>query len=234
MWRLISGLVGSLIVADDNLSEAQRLHQFNFCPAQYMHSSWLRESQPWLTKITGWRTNALVNQWCLENWTLSPAAEHHFHHPYSSLVLLPCKELNKLLLTVGGVMYSQAMRQVVLKEPKQCLNNVFGLEEVKFLTQQGPMLIAQWPNDWQRSLPNSFDEQSLAEEALFIGYLWFKSLLSSLPSSLLKRCQFKLDIKFAMAEENADWLNTENHDLAYRLIKKIAKQVIPQCFHLLK
>ena len=234
MQQLIFGLVGLMIVADENKSNAQRLHQFNFCPAQYMHCSSLLESEPWLINLFDWRNNALVNQWCLENWSLSVVAENHFHQPYTSLVFLPCIELNKLLLTLGGVMYSQAMRQVVLKQPRKCLNNVFGIEEVKFLTQQGPMLIAQWPDGWQVPLPEILEERSLTADATFMGYQWFKVLLSTLPSSLLLRFQLKLDIELINREGNADWLSKEHHDLAYRLIKKIAKQVIPQCFHLLK
>ena len=213
---------------------SQIQHQFNYCPCSYIDESWVVEKQPWLLKLQGWRNQAAINQWCIEDWALSPITDHAFNHPYNSLALLPVEATNRLLLMIGGIMHCQAMRQVVLKQPKQCLNQVFGVDETRFLIQQGPMMISNWPSGWQKPLPTSLDEKSFEKTARELGYLWVTFLLAKSPSELVQRWQFKLDRQLTLTDRNADWLDDAHRDLAYRLIKKIAKQVIPQWFHLLK
>lgn len=79
----------------------------------------------------------MFNQWCINEWALSPVPEMAFNRPCHSLALLPTDALNQLVLMVGGALHCVAMRSVVLKHPKQVLNNVFGLEGARFLIQNG-------------------------------------------------------------------------------------------------
>ena len=213
---------------------AQLQHQFNYCPCSYLDESWLKETQPWISRLQDWRKQALVNQWCIEHWQLSPISEHIFDQRYHSLALLPVEAMNKLLLMIGGAMYSESMRRVVLKQPKQSLIHVFGVEETRFFIQQGPMLISRWPAGWQKSLPATIDEVNLEKAARELGYSWVHFLLLNSPPELLQRWRLKLDRQFTQTDLSADWFDDTHQDLAYRLIKKIAKQVIPQWFHLLK
>ncbi|APP06939.1 MULTISPECIES: SctK family type III secretion system sorting platform protein VscK [Vibrio] len=221
-----------MVNSDTPVSQIQ--HQFNYCPCSYIDESWVSEKQPWLLRLQGWREQATINQWCIEEWQLSSITDHVFNHPFNSLALLPAEATNRLLLMIGGAMYCESMRQVVLKQPKQCLNHVFGVDETRFLIQQGPMMISNWPSGWQKSLPPTLDEASFEKTARELGYLWIRFLLAKSPSELVQRWQFKLERSLTQTTLNADWLDETHRDLAYRLIKKIAKQVIPQWFHLLK
>lgn len=221
-----------MVNSDTPVSQIQ--HQFNYCPCSYIDESWVSEKQPWLLRLQGWREQATINQWCIEEWQLSSITDHVFNHPFNSLALLPAEATNRLLLMIGGAMYCASMRQVVLKQPKQCLNHVFGVDETRFLIQQGPMMISNWPSGWQKSLPPTLDEASFEKTARELGYLWIRFLLAKSPSELVQRWQFKLERSLTQTTLNADWLDETHRDLAYRLIKKIAKQVIPQWFHLLK
>ena len=96
------------------------------------------------------------------------------------------------------------------------------------------MMISNWPSGWQKPLPTDLDAKSFEKTARELGYLWVKFLLAKSPSELVQRWQFKLDRQLTLTDHSADWLDDTHRDLAYRLIKKIAKQVIPQWFHLLK
>jgi len=221
-------------VVDSDAMVSKAEHQFNYRPCSYIDESWITENQPWLLNLQGWREQAAINQWCIENWALSPITDHVFNHPYSSLVLLPVEATNRLLLMIGGIMHCHAMRQVVLKQPKQCLNQIFGVDETRFFIQQGPMMISNWPTGWQKALPESFDEKSFENTARELGYLWVRFLLEKSPSELVQRWQFKVNRQLTLTDLRTDWLDDAHRDLAYRLIKKIAKQVIPQWFHLLK
>lgn len=49
---------------------AQVLHQFNYCPCQYLEQNWIVPKQPWLLNLDGWRDNPNFNLWCLEEWRL--------------------------------------------------------------------------------------------------------------------------------------------------------------------
>ncbi|MGI3066657.1 SctK family type III secretion system sorting platform protein VscK [Vibrio diabolicus] len=213
---------------------AQVQHQFNYAPCQYIHKSWIEQKQPWLLNIEGWRDNPMFNQWCINEWALSPVPETAFNKPCHSLALLPADALNQLVLMVGGALHCVAMRGVVLKHPKQVLNNVFGLEGTRFLIQNGPMLLSSWPQGWQHPLPESLDERSVEAKMQALGYAWIRFVLVNSPEDIVLRWQFKLEQQLSESTEMASWLAKDQRDLAYRLTKKIAKQVIPQWFHLLK
>ena len=176
----------------------------------------------------------MFNQWCINEWALSPVPETAFNKPCHSLALLPADALNQLVLMVGGALHCVAMRGVVLKHPKQVLNNVFGLEGTRFLIQNGPMLLSSWPQGWQHPLPESLDERSVEAKMQALGYSWIRFVLVNSPEDIVLRWQFKLEQQLSESTEMASWLAKDQRDLAYRLTKKIAKQVIPQWFHLLK
>ncbi|EGQ9054253.1 SctK family type III secretion system sorting platform protein VscK [Vibrio parahaemolyticus] len=234
MSRRSRGAAGAQSVVKPETPIAQVLHQFNYCPCQYLEQNWIVPKQPWLLNLDGWRDNPNFNLWCLEEWALAPVPETAFNKPHHSLALLPPDALSTLMLTIGGALHSFAMRQVVLKKPKQCLNNVFGLDIARFLIQQGPMLLSQWPKGWQKALPDMMKEDEVERHMLKQGYAWMKFILASSSHDILLRWQFKLDQSLSQVKENTSWLVEEQRDLAYRLTKKIAKQVIPQWFHLLK
>ncbi|MDW2329237.1 SctK family type III secretion system sorting platform protein, partial [Vibrio sp. 1401] len=42
---------------------AQVLHQFNYCPCQYLEQNWIVPKQPWLLNLDGWRDNPNFNLW---------------------------------------------------------------------------------------------------------------------------------------------------------------------------
>ncbi|WP_050923423.1 SctK family type III secretion system sorting platform protein VscK, partial [Vibrio harveyi] len=190
-----------MVNSDTPVSQIQ--HQFNYCPCSYIDESWVSEKQPWLLRLQGWREQATINQWCIEEWQLSSITDHVFNHPFNSLALLPAEATNRLLLMIGGAMYCESMRQVVLKQPKQCLNHVFGVDETRFLIQQGPMMISNWPSGWQKSLPPTLDEASFEKTARELGYLWIRFLLAKSPSELVQRWQFKLERSLTQTTLNA-------------------------------
>ncbi|CDU10641.1 Yop proteins translocation protein L (modular protein) [Vibrio diabolicus] len=202
---------------------AQVQHQFNYAPCQYIHKSWIEQKQPWLLNIEGWRDNPMFNQWCINEWALSPVPETAFNKPCHSLALLPADALNQLVLMVGGALHCVAMRGVVLKHPKQVLNNVFGLEGARFLIQNGPMLLSSWPQGWQHPLPESLDERSVEAKMQALGYSWIRFVLVNSPEDIVLRWQFKLEQQLSESTEMASWLAKDQRDLAYRLNKKNRK-----------
>jgi type III secretion protein K len=212
----------------------QVIHQFSYGPCQYMDVSWLAEKQPWIANLEGWRLRPALNDWVINEWDLIPVSEATLSYSAHSLVLIPPEPLKKLIMMTGGVLYCQAMRQVVLKEPKQHLNAVFGVEGVKFCIQQGPMLLSEWPLDWQHSLPDDFTPEHLRNQAFELGLTWFRFVLKHVSKSAHQRWRFKLKPTDFYGSPQVVWLEESQRDLAYRLTKKIAKQVIPQWFHLLK
>ncbi len=202
---------------------AQVQHQFNYAPCQYIHKSWIEQKQPWLLNIEGWRDNPMFNQWCINEWALSPVPETAFNKPCHSLALLPADALNQLVLMVGGALHCVAMRGVVLKHPKQVLNNVFGLEGARFLIQNGPMLLSSWPQGWQHPLPEPLDERSVEAKMQALGYSWIRFVLVNSPEDIVLRLQFKLEQQLSESTEMASWLAKDQRDLAYRLTKKNRK-----------
>jgi len=102
------------------------------------------------------------------------------------------------------------------------------------LIQNGPMLLSSWPQGWQHPLPESLDERSVEAKMQALGYSWIRFVLVNSPEDIVLRWQFKLEQQLSESTEMASWLAKDQRDLAYRLTKKIAKQVIPQWFHLLK
>ncbi|MDC5840580.1 SctK family type III secretion system sorting platform protein VscK [Vibrio europaeus] len=221
-------------MANPETSLSQVVHQFNYCPCQYMDSSWLTDKQPWIENLDGWRHRPVLNNWVLKEWALTPISESTFNIPTNSVALLPPEPLRKLLVMVGGVLHCISMRQVILKEPKQHLHTAFGSEGMQFCIQQGPMLLSDWPEGWQHKLPSQFDSVSLQERALQLGFIWFGFILKNSPGNFQQRWRFKIKQSDFVFSSNAAWLEESQRDLAYRLTKKIAKQVIPQWFHLLK
>ncbi|WP_038172605.1 MULTISPECIES: SctK family type III secretion system sorting platform protein VscK [Vibrio] len=213
---------------------SQAVYNFNYCPCQYIDITWLTQPLPWLENLGGWRKRPALNQWCLREWGVTPVSETAFNVPSFSLALLPLEPLNDLIIMVGGVLHCQAMRHIVLKEPKQHLNSVFGMTGARYCIQQGPMLLSNWPLGWQKSLPSQFDCVGLKTRARELGLVWFNFLLRDAPESLHQRWRFKLKSSESVSQSSSPWLDVNQHDLAYQLTKKIAKQVIPQCFHLLK
>ena len=72
----------------------------------------------------------------------------------------------KIVLMVGGALHCLAMRGVVLKHPKQVLNNVFGLEGARFLIQNGPMLF------------DRVDEREAIGGQLYVPTTWLNQFFS--------------------------------------------------------
>ncbi len=147
--------------------------------------------------------------------------------PLGGLALFPQSELVLLLRRLGAVLHGEAIRRCLLALTLRQIIALLGKEGHRTLLSQLDLLIGPWPAGWQQPLPAQLEEGLLEEAGLQFwlaaageGYAdWARRLALRLPP----------------APPGPSWpLAADQLPLAQALCLKIAKQVTPQCCHLLK
>ncbi|WP_394390331.1 SctK family type III secretion system sorting platform protein [Shewanella woodyi] len=208
------------------------LHEYLFRPLSYIDESWLahlsygRE----LSRLPDWRNNPKLNEWVLEVSGMNPLVIAEYSHPVRCIALLPTKDLRLLLHYIGVSLHRQSCKQVILKLPRQRLLERMGESSYQFCMNQTQFLLSSWPNEWAKTLPYSIPDDYF--EAC--GVTFVASLLEPSQLEMIKGLRFKLPHAFDLFFDQANDVKIEDRVLAYQLIKKISKRVIPQCVHLLK
>lgn len=215
-----------------NLSYEDSLHQYLYRPLSYIHISWLEHipHADHLLQLDGWRQSPRLNQWVISALSLDMAKEADFSHPARSIGLLPATELKLLFHYIGAVLHSQACKAVVLRRPRQHLLENMGEETYQFCISQTQLLLSRWPQQWIKPLPERIpDDYFEACGIRFVTSIFEHGQLDS-----IKALQLKLPHRLKQYFIITDEVTMENKVIAYQLIKKITKRVIPQCFHLLR
>lgn len=201
-------------------------YQLRFCPASYLDEghfpkTWcgLREALP------AWRTLPALNGALLNELALG--IEYDLPVPLGGLALFPQAELILLLRRLGAVLHGEAIRHCLQAPMLRHLISLLGEEGHRTLLSQLDLLIGLWPAGWQRSLPAQPDGAYLEQAGL---QFWLAAVGEADPGWARR-----LALRLPLASAVAPWkLATEQLPLARVLCLKIAKQVTPQCCHLLK
>lgn len=214
------------------LSYEQSLHQYLYQPLSYIDTSWLKQLPHGqiLFKLDGWRYSAILNQWLISELSLDDAKENDFSHPARSIALLPTAELKILLHYLGAMLHSQACKEVVLRQPRQKLLASMGEEAYQFCLTQTQLLLSQWPAQWIKPLPEVISPDYFQ----ISGIQFFISIFELSQREVMTAMQLKFPHEFKASFSVTEEMAVEHKVIAYQLIKKISKRVIPQCFHLLR
>ncbi|MGR6745982.1 SctK family type III secretion system sorting platform protein, partial [Aeromonas veronii] len=104
---------------------------------------------------------------------------------------------------------------------------LLGEEGHRAVLSQLDLLIGPWPAGWQQPLPAQLDEGLLEEAGL---QFWLAAAGEGHPDWARR-----LTLRLPPAPPGPSWpLAADQRPLARALCLKIAKQVTPQCCHLLK
>ncbi|QDO86331.1 hypothetical protein FM037_27540 [Shewanella psychropiezotolerans] len=208
------------------------LHRYLFRPLSYIDESWLEHipHAGHISRLPDWRNNPRLNEWILGAVGLDPLLVAEFSHPVRFIALLPTEELRLLLHYIGISLHRQSCKQVVLKLPRKQLLERMSVPGYQFCMNQTQFLLSNWPDEWAKALPVSMSVNHF--EAC--GITFITSLLDSSQLDSIKGLKLKLPYELNPFFTSADDVKIADRVLAYQLIKKISKRVIPQCFHLLK
>ncbi|WP_237158155.1 SctK family type III secretion system sorting platform protein [Shewanella psychrophila] len=215
-----------------NLDYEACLHRYQFRPLSYIDESWLEHipHAGHISRLPDWRNNSRLNQWFLGAAGLKPLLVAEFSHPVRFIALLPTEELRLLLHYIGISLHRQACKQVVLKLPRQQLLESMSTSGYQFCMNQTQFLLSNWPDEWDKALPESIPVNYFEAS----GITFVTSLLDSSQLDLIKGLKLKLPYELNPFFTSAGDVKIADRVLAYQLIKKISKRVIPLCCHLLK
>ncbi|MBB1269008.1 SctK family type III secretion system sorting platform protein [Shewanella sp. SR44-3] len=219
-------------LSDVALSYEQSLHQYLYQPLSYIDSSWLKAIPLGdnVLKLDGWRYNSNLNQWLISCLSLGDVSESDFSNPARSIALLPTAELKLVLHYLGATLHSQACKAVVLRQPRQVLLANMGEEAYQFCLTQTQLLLSHWPTPWVKPLP----EVITSHYFQICGLQFVMSMFEPAQREAMTAWQLKLPYEFKEAFSVTEEMPVEQRVIAYQLIKKISKRVIPKCFHLLR
>ncbi|MGL5089589.1 MAG: Yop proteins translocation protein K [Aeromonas sobria] len=201
-------------------------YQLRFCPASYLHEAHLPPSWARVPEILPeWRTLPASNGALLEALTLGTGYE--MPAMLGGVALFPQGELVQLLRRLGAVLHGEAIRHCLLAPALRQVITLLGEEGHRAVLSQLDLLIGPWPAGWQQPLPAQLEEASLEEAGL---QFWLAAAGEGEPDWARR-----LALRLAPAPLGPSWrLTTDQLPLARALCLKIAKQVTPQCCHLLK
>ncbi|NRD71729.1 SctK family type III secretion system sorting platform protein [Shewanella sp. VB17] len=218
--------------ASIQLSYEDSLHQYLYQPLSYIDISWFAHipHADNVLHIDGWRQNPRLNLWLVNTLGLDVVKEADFSHPARSIGLLPATELMLLFHYIGATLHSQACKGVIFRVSRQALLLSMGEETYHFCMNQTQLLLSSWPQKWVKSLPEIIPDNYF----IACGIRFTTSIFETSQLDFIQALQLKLPYDFKQYFVTTDEVSTESNVIAYQLIKKISKRVIPQCFHLLR
>lgn len=201
-------------------------YQLRFCPASYLDAGHFPEPWCWLQQaLPEWRTLPALNGALLDELALG--VDYEPPSLLGGLALFPQSELSLLLRRLGAVLHGEAIRHCLQAASLRHLIGLLGEEGHRTLLSRLDLLIGPWPAGWQRPLPAQPDGAYLEQTGL---QFWLAAVGEADPGWARR-----LVLRLAPAQAVAPWqLATPLLPLARALCLKIAKQVTPQCCHLLK
>ncbi|CAJ1878056.1 Yop proteins translocation protein K [Aeromonas jandaei] len=201
-------------------------YQLRFCPASYLHEEHFPVSWRWLqASVPEWRTLPACNQALLDELAL--AIDYELPAQLGGLALFPAEALALVLRQIGAVLHGEAIRHCLQAPVLRQIIAVLGEEGHRSLLARLDLLIGPWPAGWQQPLPATLDSASL--EAAGLGF-WLAAAGAAHPAWVRR-----LALRLPVSPQRPGWsLADAELPLARALCLKIAKQVTPQCCHLLK
>lgn len=201
-------------------------YQLRFCPASYLHEDHMPHPWRWLLRpLSDWRTHPAINGALLDELALGIGYE--MPALLGGVALFPQVELTSVLRRLGAVLHGEAIRHSVLAPVLRQIIALLGEEGHRAVLSQLDLLIGPWPVGWQRPLPDQLDAAYLEEVGL---QFWLAAAGEADPD-----WAHRLALRRPPATRDLSWcLGADQQPLAQALCLKIAKQVTPQCCHLLK
>ena len=201
-------------------------YQLRFCPAAYLDDGHFPESWRWVQEVMPeWRTLPAVNEALLDELALDIAYE--LPSPLGGLALFPQEALASLLTYLGAVLHGESIRHCLLAAGLRHIISLLGEEGYRALLSQLDLLIGPWPSGWQQPLPQQPDGAYLKAA----GLQFWLAAAGEADAGWRRR----LALRLSPSLPAPSWhLASEQVPLARALCLKIAKQVTPQCCHLLK
>ena len=201
-------------------------YQLRFCPASYLHEAHFPAAWCWLqAPLSDWRRLPAINGALLDELALG--IDYEMPAPLGGLALFPLAELALVLRRLGAVLHGEGIRHCLLAPALREIISLLGEEGHKTVLSQLDLLIGPWPAGWQRPLPAQLDGAYL-EQA---GLQFWLAAVGDVDPDWARR----LSLRLPPATQASSWrLVAEQLPLARALCLKIAKQVTPQCCHLLK
>ncbi|GGL23693.1 type III export protein PscK [Pseudomonas brenneri] len=206
-------------------------YQLRFCPARYIHPTRLPSSLAGLTEtLDHWRRHRGINAWLLNEFALG--IEYELPPMLGGLAFFEQAALEKTLGYLGALLHGHAIRQVLDAQNLRRVHAAIGEAGHRYCLEQLELIIGSWPQGWQQPLPAGELVDCLRQRALEFWLL----ACDDAPSGFSRRLALRLapgESRLLVSPQR--WhVSSSQRPLAQALCLKIARQVSPQCFHLLK
>lgn len=201
-------------------------YQLRFCPARYIDEGHVPTALLAVRKaLPDWRQRSAINAWLLDE--LGLPTDYQLPPRLGGLALFGQVALQHTLRCLGGLLHGQALRQALTASVAQRVRAALGETGHRYCLQQLDVIIGPWPTGWQGTLPDG----DLGGYLQTCGLEFWLSAAGDIDSGCARRLRLRLPpgppSRYAA-------LPAENPALAQALCLKVARQVSPECCHLLK
>ena len=201
-------------------------YQLRFCPARYLDERHL----PALTRrvlegVAQWRHQSRLNAWLLEE--LSLGVDYQTPATLGGLALYTQSELELTLGSLGALLHGRAIRQLLRAGDVHRVREAMGETGHRYCLEQLDLIIGRWPEGWQQPLPLG----PLQAYLQAYGLQFWLFALGPVDEGFARRLALRLAPRAWPAALMPD---VGKRPLAEVLCLKVARQVSPECFHLLK
>jgi len=206
-------------------------YQLRFCPARYIHPTHVPPSLTGLADTLGhWRRHSGINAWLLAECQLD--IEYELPPTLGGLVFFEQAALEKTLGYLGALLHGHAIRQVLDATNLRRVHAAVGEAGHRYCLEQLELIIGVWPDGWQQPLPEGELGDCLRQRALAFWLL----ACGDAPLGFARRLALRLThFESPPSGPPVQWtVSSAQRPLAQALCLKTARQVSPQCFHLLK
>ena len=201
-------------------------YQLRFCPARYLDERHLPAStRRVLEGLTLWRHQGRLNAWLLGELSLS--VDYQTPASLGGLALYPQAALEWTLGSLGALLHGRAIRQLLRAGDLHRVHEAIGETGHRYCLEQLDLIIGQWPEGWQQPLPQG----ALQAYLQVCGLQFWLFALGPVDQCFARRLALRLAPQTWPVAVMPD---AGNQPLAKVLCLKVARQVSPECFHLLK
>lgn len=200
--------------------------EFNFRPDHYTHDSWLEQMPDGLLikKLVGKQRSAeRIVEHLLRRFDLENQVFFNFSNSLTKIALWSGKDLEKLVLYTGAVLYYTRVQTVVVREELEQIQEQMGAELFSFMQRRANLMKGRMV--FGLKLPKSLDSH---RAALVAGLLCLQQALQDYPVALRKRLMLKLPYDWYLLYKKtsplAVGLAGQNKECA-ALIQKIAIEI---------
>ncbi|HPE58803.1 MAG TPA: SctK family type III secretion system sorting platform protein [Thiolinea sp.] len=164
--------------------------EFNFRPDHYIHDSWLEKMPdgPLIRKLVGKHRSAeRIVQHLFQRFGLENQVFFHFSNSLTRIALWSGKDLEKLVLHTGSVLYYPKIQHIIVREDVQKIRELVGEDIFMFMQRSANHLRGKM--DLELDLPRKLPPRKWL---VLAGMACFMTALQDYPPALRKRLLLKL------------------------------------------